>query len=216
MVATDPTEAFSTAQSVYIHSSLIAMTDRVPLQRHLGKSEVVCLDSDTGEQVAGGLNLALRWVSQRRGWFRFDFMTKVRHTVIRSAEYNGIRKILFIVSHRLSDNFIVAKYLVDDIWRTGTISQRNLSVHVHKQNREQLKRVLLRKGFALTPDTVSEMVIRIPSGAQHSRYETVSSLRQALLVSYIPQRARVCGHALATVRVVKLADRTLGSMLIPC
>ena len=56
------------------------------------------------------------------------------------------------------------------------------------------------------------MVIRIPSGAQYSRYEIVSSLRQALLASYIPRR--VCDHALATVRVVRLADRTLGVMLI--
>ena len=91
--------------------------------------------------------------------------------------------VLFIVSHRLSDNFIVANYLVEDIWRMWSISKEHLSIHVHKQNREQLKRVLLRKGFALTPD--SEMVIRIPSGAEHSRYEIVSSLRQALLVSYI-------------------------------
>ena len=91
-----------------------------------------------------------------------------------------------------------------------SISKEHLSIHVHKQNREQLKRVLLRKGFALTPD--SEMVIRIPSGAEHSRYEIVSSLRQALLVSYIPQR--VCDHALDTVRVVQLADQILGSMPI--
>ena len=51
-VATGPAEAFSTAQLVYIHSSLIAITDSVPLQRHLGKFEVVCLDS--GAVVATG------------------------------------------------------------------------------------------------------------------------------------------------------------------
>ena len=165
------------------------------------------MDFGTGEQVTGSLNLALRWMTHRRGWFCFDFTTEVRHTMIRSAEYNDL---LFVVSHRLSDHFIVANYLVEDIWRMWSISKEHLSIHVHKQNREQLKRVLLRKGFALTPDC--EMVIRIPSGAQYSRYEIVSSLRQALLVSYIPQR--VCDHALATVRVVKLADRTPGSMLI--
>ena len=78
---------------------------------------------------------------------------------------------------------------------------------------EQLRRVLRRKGFTLTPD--SEMVIRIiriPSGTQYSRYDIVSVLRRALLVSFIPQR--VCDHALSTVRVVKLAEVTLGQTLI--
>ena len=50
-----------------------------------------------------------------------------------------------------------------------SISKEHLSIHVHKQNREQLKRVLLQKGFALTPD--SEMVIRIPSGAHCSEQQ---------------------------------------------
>ena len=127
--------------------------------------------------------------------------------MIRTAEYSNL---LFIVSHRLSENFIVANYLVEDIWRMWSVSKEHLSIPVYKQTREQLKRVLLRKEFALTPD--SEMVIRIPSGAQHSRHDIVSSLRQALLISYIPHR--VCDHALASVRVVKLADRTLGPLLI--
>ena len=65
-------------------------------------------------------------------------------------------------------------------------------------------------GFTLTPD--SEMVIRISSGAQYSRFDIVSVLRRALLVSFIPQR--VCDHALRTVRVVKLAGVTLGQKLI--
>lgn len=56
------------------------------------------------------------------------------------------------------------------------------------------------------------MVIRIPSGTQYSRYDIVSVLRRALLVSFIPQR--VCDHALSTVRVVKLAEVTLGQKLI--
>ena len=85
----------------------------------------------------------------------------------------------------------------------GSISARHLHLHDHQLNKEQLKRVLLTKGFTLAPD--SEMVIRIPSGAQHSKYEIVSALRKALLVSFIPQR--VCDPALQTlVRVVKLAD----------
>ena len=121
---------------------------------------------------------------------------------MRSAEYSDL---VFIVSA----NLIVANYLVENIWRMLSISKEHLSIHVHKQNREQLKREILRKGLG-SPD--SEMVIRIPSGAQHSRHDIVSSLRQALLISYIPHR--VCDHALASVRVVKLADRTLGPLLI--
>ena len=85
VVATDITEAFSTANTVYVHSSLLSITDRVQLQRHLGKSEFVCLDSGTGEQVAGSLNLALRWVSHRQGWFQVAFIIKVRHTMIQSG-----------------------------------------------------------------------------------------------------------------------------------
>ena len=54
-----PTEAFNSAQSVYIHSSLLSITDRVLIQRHLGKSEVVCLAPATGEQVIGILLLAM-------------------------------------------------------------------------------------------------------------------------------------------------------------
>ena len=115
--------------------------------------------------------------------FRFDFITTVRHTMIRSPEYRYDLQSTMAILHRLSDNFIVANYLLDDIWRMWSIFKEHLSVHVHKQNTEQLKQVLLRKGFTLTPD--SEMVIKIPSGAQHSRYDIVSSLRQALLVSYI-------------------------------
>ena len=127
--------------------------------------------------------------------------------MIRPQDYSDL---LWTVSHRLSDNFIVENYLVEDIWRMWSISARHLDLHVHNMNKEQLKRVLRRKGFTLTPG--SEMVIRIPSNAQHSKYEIISSLRQALLVSFIPQR--VCDYALQTARVVKLADRTLGSMLI--
>ena len=126
--------------------------------------------------------------------------------MIRPQEYSDL---LWTVSHQLSDNFIVENYLVKDIWRMWSISARHLDLDVHKLNKEQVKMALLRKGFTLNPD--SEMVIRIPSGAQHSKYEVVSALRQALLVSFIPQR--VCDHALQTVRVVKLADRTLGSIL---
>ena len=57
---TDPTEALNSAQSVFIHSSLLSITDRVPIQQTLGKSEVVCLAPGTDEQVIGSLNSALR------------------------------------------------------------------------------------------------------------------------------------------------------------
>ena len=56
------------------------------------------------------------------------------------------------------------------------------------------------------------LVIKGPSGTQYSRYDIVSVLRRALLVSFIPQR--VCDHALSTVCVVKLAEVTLGQKLI--
>ena len=38
VVDIDPTEAFTAALSVFIHSSLLSIADRVPIQRHLGKS----------------------------------------------------------------------------------------------------------------------------------------------------------------------------------
>ena len=47
------------------------------------------------------------------------------------------------------------------------------------------------------------MVIRIPSGAQHSKCKIASAVRKAVLVVFIPQR--VCDHSLQTVKV---ADRT--------
>ena len=141
-----------------------SITDRVPIQRHLGRSEVVCLAPGTGEQVIGSLLSALRWASQQQGWFKFSYKTKVRHTLIRPQCYSNL---LWTVTQRFSDNFIVENYLVEDIWRMWSISARHLDLHVHKLNREQLKRVLLRNGFTLTPD--SEMAIRVPSGAQHSK-----------------------------------------------
>ena len=71
---TDPTGAFNSAQLSCIHSSLLSITDRVPIQRHLGKSKVVCWAPDTGEQVIGSLHSAMRWVSQQQGWFKFTYI----------------------------------------------------------------------------------------------------------------------------------------------
>ena len=136
VVDTDPTEAFDSAQSVSIHSSLLSITDRVLIQRHLGKSKVVCLASGTGEQVIGSLLSALRWVSQQQAWFTFSYETKVRHAMIRPQCYSNL---LWTVTHRVSDNFAVENYLVEDICRMWSISARHLDLHVHKLNREQLK-----------------------------------------------------------------------------
>ena len=55
------------------------------------------------------------------------------------------------------------------------------------------------------------MVIRVPSGTQYGRYDIVSFVRRARLVSFIPQRES--GHALSTVHVVKFAEATLGQKL---
>ena len=72
VVGTDPTEAFTAAMSIYIHSSLLAIADRVPIQRHLGKSEVVCLALESGDRYSGSLNSALRWSSRYQGWLQFS------------------------------------------------------------------------------------------------------------------------------------------------
>ena len=109
-------------------------------------------------------------------------------------------------------HFMLTNLSVDSLWQCWFVSKHQLEIHIHKQNVEQLKRVLRRKGFTLTPDTCSKMAIRISSGAQYSRYDIVSVLRRALLVSFIPQR--VCDHALSTVHVVKLAEVTLDQKLI--
>ena len=61
------------------------------MQRHLGKSEVVCLAPGTGEQVIGGLLSALRWVSQQQGWFKISYeTTKVRRTMNMRQEYSDL------------------------------------------------------------------------------------------------------------------------------
>ena len=106
----------------------------------------------------------MHWASQQQGWFKFTYIIKVR-----SNEYSDL---LWTVSQQLSDNFTVENYLVEETWRMWSISERHLNLHVHKLNEEPPNRVLLRKGFTLTPD--SEMVIRIPSGAQHSTNEVAS------------------------------------------
>ena len=165
VVATDLESAVrgSGVQSLLLHTSLLQLANRVAILRALGKSEVHCLHPGSGEQTTGSLRSALRWVSHKQGWLEIRFILKVRHTMVHDAEYE---ELLWIVSHKLSDTFMLTNLSVDSLWRCWLISKHQLGIHIHKQNVEQLRRVLRRKGFTLTPD--SEMVIRIPSGTQYS------------------------------------------------
>ena len=105
--------------------------------------------------------------------------------MVHDAEYDELP---WIASHKLSDTFMLINLSMDSLWRCWCVSKHELGVHnvIHKLNEEQLTRVLRQTISTLTPD--SKMVIRIPSGAQYSRFDIVSVLRRALLVSFIPQR----------------------------
>ena len=83
--------------------------------------------------------------------------------MVHDAEYE---ELLWIVSHKLSDTFMLTNLSVDSLWGCWLVYKHQLGVHIHKPNVEQLRIVLQRKGITLTPD--SEMVIRIPSGTQSS------------------------------------------------
>ena len=126
----------------------------MPIQRHLGKSEFVCLAPGTGEQIVGSLLSALRWFSQQQGWFEFSYITKVRHKMIRPQEYSNL---LWTVSqcHQLSDNFIVENYLVEDIWQMWNISARHLDLHVHNLTRNS------SKGYYYEKDSLSPQIVRL-------------------------------------------------------
>ena len=161
VVATDLESAVrgSGVQSLLLHTSLLQLANRVAILRALGKSEVHCLHPGSGDNMTGSLSSALRWESHRQGWFEIWFIHKVRHAMVRSADYEDL---LWVASHKLSDTFMLTNLSVDSLWRCWLISKHQLGIHIHKQNVEQLRRVLRRKGFTLTPD--SDMVIRIPSG----------------------------------------------------
>ena len=77
VVATDRELAFSSAQSILVHTSLLQLASRVAIQRALGKSEVHCLHSETDGQVTGSLRSVLQWESHRQGWFEIRFILKV-------------------------------------------------------------------------------------------------------------------------------------------
>ena len=114
VVATDLETAVSSAQSLLVHTSLLQLANRVAILRALGKSEVHCLHSETGGQVTGSLRSALRWESHMQGWFELRFIIKVRHTMVHDAEYE---ELLWIVSHKLSDKFMLTSLSVDSLWR---------------------------------------------------------------------------------------------------
>ena len=99
------------------------------------------------------------------------------------------------------------------MWVMWAIRQRELALPIHQVHIAQLTTVLRQRGFTLTPD--SELVIKIPSEVQVTRMKVVSTLRKALLVSFIPQMViMVCGHALRNIRIVRQADRIIGEVLI--
>ena len=90
----------------------------------------------------------------------------------------------------------------DTLW---VISRRELALPIHKMNTTQIATALRCRGFTLTPDR--DRVIRIPSEVQATRMQVSSTLRKALLVSFIPQM--VCDDVLRSTRVVRLAARTI-------
>ena len=112
VMATDLESAVSSAQSLLVHTSLLQLANGVAILRALGKSEVHCLHSNTGEQVVDSLRSALRWESHRQGWFEIRFILKVRHTMVHNAEYE---ELLWIVSNKLSDTFMLTNLSVDSL-----------------------------------------------------------------------------------------------------
>ena len=100
VVATDLESAFSTAQSLLVHTSLLQLANRVAILRSLAKSEVHCLLPGSCEQTTGSLRSALRWVSHKQDWLEIRFILKVRHTMVHDADYEDL---LWIASHKLSD-----------------------------------------------------------------------------------------------------------------
>ena len=160
VVATDLESAASSAQSLLVHASLLQLASRVAILRALGKSEVHCMQSDTGEQVVGSPRSALRWELHGKGWFEIRLILKVRRTMVHDAEYE---ELLWIVSHKLPGTFMFTNLSVDSLWRCWLMHQ--LGVHIHKQNVEQLRQVLRRKGFTLTRWLSESQVVLITADA---------------------------------------------------
>ena len=73
----------------------------------------------------------MRWVSHKHDWLEIRFIAKVRHTMVRDAEYEDL---LWIASHKLSDTYMCTNLSVDSLWRCWLISKHQLETHIHKQN----------------------------------------------------------------------------------
>ena len=113
MVATDLESAVGSAQSLLVHTSLLQLANRVAIST-ASPREIRGALPGSGEQVTGSLRSALRWESHKQGWFEIRFILKVRHTMVHDAEYE---ELLWIVSHKLSDTFMLTNLSVDSLWR---------------------------------------------------------------------------------------------------
>ena len=205
----DPTLAIEKYANILIHNSLLALSPLTHLQRTLGQSMVHCYMVQRGEDTNQyTLATSLRWaIKQPPGWVLLTFITRIHKTLQRSLEY---AELLHLARHKVSNNFMKANLSVEHLWVMWAISRRELPAPIHKMNTTQLSAVLRCRGFTLTPDR--DLVIRIPSEVLATRMQVISTLRKALLVSFIPQM--ICDHVLRSTRVVRLAARTIGSVLI--
>ena len=119
---------------------------------------------------------------------------------------------LHIAKHKVSNNYLKENLSVEQMWIMWAISRRELTLPIHQVNISQLTTVLRHRGFTLTPD--SELVIKIPGDVQTTRMTVISTLRKALLVSFIPQMVCDQCDVLRNIRIVRQADQTIGEVLI--
>ena len=91
-------------------------------------------------------------------------------------------------------------FMLKPVWIIWAISRQELALPIHKMRIAQLMTVLRHRGFALTPD--QDLVIRIPSEVQAMRMQVISTLRKALLVSFIPQM--MCNYALRSTQGMRV------------
>ena len=124
---------------------------------------------------------------------------------MRPLDYSSL---LHIAKHKVSNSYLKMTPSVEQMWVMWAISQRELALPIHQVNILQLTTVLRHHGFTLTPD--SELVIKIPGEVLVelviTRMTVISTLRKALLVSFIPQT--VCNHVLRNIRIVRQVNRS--------
>ena len=204
----DPTLAMQSGDVVLIHSSLIILSQRTYIKRTLGHSIVRISMLGSGIKLDCTLAHCLKWVIQQRpGWVLITFLQKNNKTLVRPLDYSTL---LHIAKHKASNSYLKENLSVEQMWIMWAISRRELALPIHQVNISQLTTVLRHRGFTLTPD--SELVIKIPGDVQTTRMTVISTLRKALLVSFIPQM--VCDHVLRNIRVVRQATKTIGEVLI--